>query len=323
MPAARSLRGLLLLLLLAATGGGLLLFGWARAPHPPETLRIGLGPWIGYEPLVLARETGQLPPGVELVELGSTTEVLEALREGRIDGAGLTLDESLRLAGSGTPHAIVAVLSDSRGGDAVLGRPGTGSLAALAGQTVLVEDTAVGQLVLAAAFEIAGVPLSSVTVRRVQSSRLPIAWDRGEAAGVVAFAPILQTLEAQGAEVLFSTRDHPGLVLDVLVLREPERQPPGRLNALMAAWDAGVAGLARADEATVAMLARGMAVSPEEYRAALALVDLHDSRRGRAWLEGHPAPIEGVEDRIVRHLGPGAIGPARPRRYPVAAEPPR
>jgi len=122
---------------------------------------------------------------VRLVELGSNTEAIDAFEEGRLDAAGLTLDESLRLAREGTPHSIVAVLSDSRGGDAVLGRPPHASVADLAGGVVLVEDTAGGQFVLGAALEDAGVPRSAVEVRRVQATRLPVAWANGEAAGVV------------------------------------------------------------------------------------------------------------------------------------------
>ena len=77
---------------------------------------------MGYEPLVLAQETGTLPPAMRVVELASNTETKRAFRNGLIELAALTLDEALRLADEGEALHIVAVLSDSAGADAVLAR---------------------------------------------------------------------------------------------------------------------------------------------------------------------------------------------------------
>ena len=89
---------------------------------PPAPWRIAVNPWVGYEPLVLAQETGTLPPAMRVVELASNTETKRAFRNGLIELAALTLDEALRLADEGEALHIVAVLSDSAGADAVLVR---------------------------------------------------------------------------------------------------------------------------------------------------------------------------------------------------------
>lgn len=84
-------------------------------------LRVGLNPWVGYDPLVLARERRLLDPAqVRVVELLSNTETQRALRNGQIDGAAMTLDEALRLADEGVALKIVAVLDISSGAGAVL-----------------------------------------------------------------------------------------------------------------------------------------------------------------------------------------------------------
>ena len=49
---------------------------------PPAPWRIAVNPWVGYEPLVLAQETGTLPPAMRVVELASNTETKRAFRNG-------------------------------------------------------------------------------------------------------------------------------------------------------------------------------------------------------------------------------------------------
>lgn len=309
MPNARSARLLVALAVVLVAATGISLRWWSATGEPP-VLRLGIGPWIGYEPFVAARETGQWPASLHLVELGSNTEAIDAFIEGRLDAVGLTLDESLRLARQRNEHAVVAVLSDSRGGDAVLGRAEYTGIADLTGQTVLVEDTAVGQLMLGAALEDAGLPLSAVKVRRVQATRLPIGWADGDAAGVVAYSPLIERLEADGAKVLFSTRDHPGLVLDVLVLRPGLSPDDPAVQAMFAAWDAGKRRLDELDDPLAEVLARGLGMGAADYRAALSKVALLPSAEGRAMLAGDAPPVLTSIERIERLIGADAPGNA-------------
>lgn len=63
---------------------------------------------------------GQL---LRLVELGSTTQVMDALRTGRLDVAGVTLDEALTLAHEGVPISVIWVMNISAGADVIIARP--------------------------------------------------------------------------------------------------------------------------------------------------------------------------------------------------------
>ncbi|WP_397607740.1 ABC transporter substrate-binding protein [Silanimonas sp.] len=305
MPTPRTARLLVVLAFVVVGALGVQLRWGIQAPET-QTLRIGIGPWIGYEPFVAERELGQWPERVALVELESNTETLDAFIEGRIDVAGLTLDETLRLARRGVDHRVIAVLSDSRGGDAVLGRPGLAGLGALAGRPVLVEDTAVGTLMLAAALDEVGLSLADVQVERTQATRIDLAWSKGFADAVVAYSPVIEQLQAQGAVELFSTRDHPGLVLDVLVVRPEALQQPETITAMIEAWDRGLARLALRRPQDAALLAPGLGLSAAEYTAALDKVELIPAARSRAMFEGRPSPFEASLIRIEAAWPPGA-----------------
>ena len=79
-------------------------------------LTIGMNAWVGYDPLVLAREVGLCDPArLRLVELPTSTETIRQLRNGILDAAALTLDEVLRLTDEGMPLRIVQILSQSAG----------------------------------------------------------------------------------------------------------------------------------------------------------------------------------------------------------------
>ena len=107
---------------LACVGALTGLMACSEPPQPP--LVVGLNTWVGYDPLVLARDRGLADARqVKVVELISSAEALRHLRNGLLDAAGLTMDEALRLVDSGFDVRIVALLDTSAGADVVVAAP--------------------------------------------------------------------------------------------------------------------------------------------------------------------------------------------------------
>lgn len=295
--------------LLLAVAGLMALVAWLAPPPPPPPLRLALGPWIGYEPLVLARETDSLPPSLRLLETVSNTESTQLLREGLADLAGVTLDEAIRLRSDGVDLRIVAMLSDSRGADALVVRPGIASLAALRGQRVLVEDTAVGQLLLERALAEGGLGGGDVRKAQVQASYLATRWREGDAAAAVVYEPVLSELVAEGAVTLFSTSEHPGLVLDVLVARtEVVRTRRDELVALLRVWDRSVATFRQPDTLPLGVLTADGRLDADGYRHALSGIALFDLGENRDYLHGSPPPLQAAMDALAGVLREGVLG---------------
>lgn len=303
MPVAKAASRLLPLAWLLPLAVAIAALAWMVSvlapPAPRPQLTIAVGPFIGYEPFVLAREMGWLGPRLRLVETLSNTETTQGLRDGSIGVAGVTLDEALRLRSDGVPVRVIAVLSDSRGADAVVLAPGVEGLAALRGQVVLVEASAVGFHILHTALASVGLDSSQVQVVQVQSALAPPRWRAGDAAGAVLYEPMLSELVAEGAVVAYSTADHPGLVLDVLVAREEvirERGP--ELAEAMAAWDRAVQAFAEPERLPVEMLSMGVNLDAAGYRGALAGVLLFDAAASRRMMLG-PEPELAAAARSV------------------------
>ncbi|MEN8180104.1 MAG: hypothetical protein ABFS39_15995 [Pseudomonadota bacterium] len=73
-------------------------------------LRIGSNQWPGYEPVYLARDLHAFDRDeINLVELPSTTDVMQFLRNGNLDGGMLTLDEAISLIVDSVPLRVVLV----------------------------------------------------------------------------------------------------------------------------------------------------------------------------------------------------------------------
>jgi len=307
MPAAKAASRLLplaWLLPLAVAVAGLAWMVSVLAPLAPRApLILGVGPWIGYEPFVLAREQGWLGPRVRLVETLSNTETSQSLRDGSIDIAGVTLDEAIRLRSDGVPVRIIAALSDSRGADAVVLAPGVAGLADLRGQPVLVEASAVGFHMLHSALASVGLDNTDVRIVQVQSTLIPPRWRAGDAAAAVVYEPMLSRLLGEGARVGFSTADHPGLVLDVLVARESliaDQRP--ELAEVLAAWEQGVVAFASPERLPLEMLAAGAGLDAAGYRDALAGVAFIDGAASRRMLAGDKPGLAAAADAVAESL---------------------
>jgi len=74
----------------------------------PPPLRVGTNVWPGFEGFYLARDLGYFDDTpVQMVEFGSSSEVLRAYRNGDLEVAALTLDETLLLAETNPQVRIV------------------------------------------------------------------------------------------------------------------------------------------------------------------------------------------------------------------------
>jgi NitT/TauT family transport system substrate-binding protein len=82
----------------------------------PPPLRVGANVWPGYESLYLARDLGYYDnSSIQLVDYPSATEVSRALRNGHLEVAALTLDETLALAETNPDIRVVLVTDVSAG----------------------------------------------------------------------------------------------------------------------------------------------------------------------------------------------------------------
>lgn len=289
--------------ILAATiFGGLssLLMSCESRTH--RILRVGCNSWPGYAPFFLAADLGYLPRDrFRIIGLPSATEVLRALENGLLDTVAVTLDEALLLQARGIALKIVLVTDISHGGDAIVARPWFESFASLKGRRIGVEGTALGAYVLSRALDLSGLKIGDLEVAQLTIAEQEAAFEAGAVDAVVTFDPVRSGLLGRGAREVFTSRELPGEIVDVLAVPATvlaDRQAP--LKGLIDGWFRALDFLWREPDPAARMLASHLAMTPQQTLSALGRMHLPDRSEITLLLGSGPRSLGPVVDRLQR-----------------------
>lgn len=265
----------------------------ACQPVPVPPLKLGMNPWVGYDPLVLARDNGLLDTTqVKVVELSSSSETLRHFRNGLLDVAALTLDEALRLADDGVDIRIVALLSSSAGADMVMARPDITGPAQLRGRSIAVEQTTVGALMLQRLLQAGRLQPHEVQVRNLEASQHLEALRNGRVDAVVTFEPLAGAMQAEGLRTIFDSRQMPGDIVDVLVVHASVlAQRRDQVEAAVLGWRRGLQALLLEPERSAQALAVGVDLTPVEYLTTLQGLKFYGDAESQALMSGRPRAL--------------------------------
>ena len=228
---------------------------------------------------------------VRLVELSSATQAIQAFRNGVINAAALTLDETIQLLGSGEEITIVLMLDISNGGDVILGQKDVYQLSDLQGKKVAVEGTALGAYVLLRALEKEDIPPNNVTPILTDYSQHEHIFNDKNIATIVTFYPIAAKLINKGANILFDSTDIPGEIVDVLVVSN--NYLANNLHTVQQVVDAWYQSLAymKSDPQEVAtIINRRLKLSINEVHETYKKLILASPALNREYLQSSPQP---------------------------------
>ena len=99
--------------------------------------RIGLGPWVEFGPLYLARDKGffkEASVSADLIVLTGIAERNSALKSGKLDALAAPVDYFVLSAGNGLVTTIVMAIDESVGGDGIVAKQSILQFADLRGE---------------------------------------------------------------------------------------------------------------------------------------------------------------------------------------------
>jgi len=196
----------------------LIIFGSCKT-HTNDPIKIGTNSWIGYEPLYLARNLDYYKDcPVSLTQMPSASDVMRAFRNGLIDCATLTLDETYTLLQDSIDVKMLFIMDISNGADVIMSKPEIKTLADLKGKRIGVESSAVGAYTLCRALEIGKISPHDITQITLIEADLINAFKSGEVDAVVTFEPYRSQLLKSGANVVFDSRQIPNEIFDVFIV---------------------------------------------------------------------------------------------------------
>lgn len=196
--------------------------------------------WIGYSPLIIAKEKGLLKEvglEAEFSILEGIGEKNSALIRGDVDGVGHTADSAVTSQASGVNGEIVFVFDRSLGADGILARKNIKTISDLKGRKVALEPGFTGHFFFLYLLDEAGLSSSDVEIIPMDTGSAGSAFVAGTVEAAVTWEPwIGKSKELKDAHILVTSADKPGLIIDVLYMnRDTIQKRPGDVQKLVQA----------------------------------------------------------------------------------------
>jgi len=281
-----------------------LLFGLSGC-HEEEVgaLRVGTNVWPGYEPLYLARGLNYLGHRVRLVEYASATQVMRAFRNGAIDAAALTLDESLQLIDHGQNVEVVLVMDQAPAAGSIVTHGKRASVAALKGGRVGVEGTAHEGYLLARALDQAGLSVDDVHIVPLTAEEHERAFIEGRVDAVVTVEPERGRLLELGAVPVWNSAEIPDPMPGLMVVRS-EALPRYRhhLKTLLDGWFRAVRYLHEYPDDAAERMQRRLRVPLETMPGLLQTAVYPDRNENLRLLDDTDSPLHRAAGTVAGHM---------------------
>lgn len=275
----RALRPLLLCLVAC-----LLLGACDSMKSKPQPLRLGLSDWPGHAPFYGAGKLGLYGSApVEIKGFSSNFDRNRAFSQRRLDVLATPLFDALRIADDGVPLKIILLFDYSSGGDGIVAKKEIAGVGDLKGKRVSAELGAITHFVLLSALSRAGLTEKDVEIVNLSVPEAAEAFARGKLDAATLWDPHLSKQAGEaGAHKIFTSKETPGLVIDVLVVhKEVAESRPDDIASLVNGWEKALAAWRARPQELEATMAEAMSRKPEELRADFAGLELLDLAKNR------------------------------------------
>ncbi|NEI73500.1 ABC transporter substrate-binding protein [Rhizobium lusitanum] len=266
-----------------------------QIPSKPEAgaFKIGIEPWLGYGQWHVAADKGLFKKvgldDVQIVNFSEDKDINAALASGQLDAANIATHTAMGMVAAGLPVKIVSLLDFSLKADAILAGPDVKSVADLKGKNIAFEEGTTSDILLNYALASNGMTINDIVKVPMPAADAGTALIAGRVPIAVTYEPYISTALAQNKDIklLFEAGKDPGLVSDVLVVREDVlKQKPGQVLAMIKAWDAALADYKANTDADRAVIAKAVGATPDDLKTAFDGVQYYSSAEASKAFDG-------------------------------------
>lgn len=271
--------------------GSLMLAACSQGPDPktqPKTeFTIGWSIYAGWMPWPYAQQAGIVKKWadkygitINLVQVNDYVESVNQYTAGKFDGVTVTNMDALTIPAAGGKDTTAIIIGDySNGNDGILLK-GANSLAAIKGRQAYLVELSVSHYLLARGLDKAGLKSPDVKTINTSDADIVAAFGAPDVTAAVAWNPQLSVMKAeQGVNMVFSSADIPGEILDLMVVDTATlKANPNLAKALVGIWYETVALMQRQDaegKAARAAMAKLSGATPEMFDSQLATTFLY------------------------------------------------
>ena len=295
---------------------GFTLVGCNGEGTKPDPLKVGIDTFVGFAPVFLARDLpifNDLGVEVEPQIIMDTTERTSALAGGKIDALCTTADSLLLTASNGVDLVIVAAVDVSAGADGIIARKEIGSVRDLAGKTVAFQEAMPSHFFLLSLLQREGLKASDILGVHMNADEAGAAFIAGKVDAAVTWEPWLSRAHQEGkGNILASTADHPGVLVDVLAVRRDVLQRREReVAALYLGWMRAIDRWKGDRAESERLMSTRLGLPLEEFQRNVTTVRFADKAFNEAFFRrGEKASIwDLAENAVATWKGAGIIKP--------------
>ena len=251
-----------------------------------EPLKIGYSDWPGWTAWEIAKEKGFFKKrgvDVRLVWFPIYTDSLNALNTGQLDANCQTWSDTIAPLAEGLKLTVVLVNDNSFGNDGLVSRKEIQSIKELKGKTVATELGTVDHFLLLQALAKNGMTEKDIVFKNLTVPDAAAAFRQGQLDAAVLWQPSLNDVVKEGkANLLFTSKDVPGLIPDLLVCREPVvKARRAEIQKVVEAWFDVLDFIQTNPDEAVKIMAKVVEQDPADYKAFLPGTRFFDREANR------------------------------------------
>ena len=261
-----------LLPMVASVLAGLAMLGTAGQAAAATTLNVGTVVWIGYGPFYVAEAMDLYKKyglSVKLQVFSDPALIPAALAGNSVQGAMLTYDQVIGQAAKGIKQKVVMPIDYSNGGDAIVATSAITKVADFKGKKVGFNPLSPSDFLLSYALSSNGLSDKDITAVNMTPESVPAAMASNQLPIGVTYEPSLSQIVKQGDgkkfHVVYSSKNAPGLIADVLVFDEKFiKSNPKDITGIMKAYLDGMAYMKAKPDEAAKIIGKFMGISAKE-----------------------------------------------------------
>jgi NitT/TauT family transport system substrate-binding protein len=271
-------------------------------------VKIGLSDWPGWVAWYVAEQKGffkKYNANVKLVWFANYTDSIAALSAGQVDANCQTWGDTLAPLAKGIPLKAILVNDNSAGNDALMVSAKIKNFADLKGKTVALEEFSVSHFVLVTALAKNGMSLADVKVTNLTAGDAAAAFLAGRVDAAVVWNPWVNQIQSSGkGKPLFTSKDMPGLIPDLLVAQEKSiKEKRNDFLGMIRAWYDTVAFIQSKPNEAAAIMSKVVGLKPDEYKVFLPGTKFFGEKEVLAALDDkNPSSLVAVSPTIAKFL---------------------
>lgn len=287
-------------------------FSLAAAAFSPlaahAEIKVGVSDWPGWVAWYVAEQKGYFKKhgaDVKLVWFANYTDSIAALSSGQLDANSQTWSDTLGPLAKGLKLKAVLVNDNSAGNDALMVSPKIKGFADLKGKSVALEQYSISHFVLATALAKNGMKPADVKIVNLSAGDAAAAFLSGRVDAAVVWNPWVNQIQQSGkGKALFTSKDMPGLVPDLLVAQEKAVTTKRKeLVGMIKAWFEAEKFIREQPAEASKIMAKVVSMKPDEYAVFLPGTRFFDAAANTAAFDPkQPQSLVAVAPTIAAFL---------------------